>query len=87
VWALAPVRARRTGGRLPVGACHTHALEEADVVAAQAFADVATIGIGILQHRAAIQAHMVVDQFNHALNSRIMIEQAKGILAERAGLD
>jgi GAF domain-containing protein len=60
-------------------------LEEADVVAAQALADVATIGI--LQHRAAIQAHIVVDQLNHALNSRIIIEQAKGILAERTHLD
>jgi GAF domain-containing protein len=60
-------------------------LEEADVVAAQALADVATIGI--LQHRAAIQAHIVVDQLNHALKSRIIIEQAKGILAERTHLD
>ena len=61
------------------------ALKKADVVAAQALADVATIAI--IQHRAAIQTHIVVDQLNHALNSRIMIEQAKGMLAERAGLD
>ena len=47
--------------------------------------DVATIAI--LQHRAAIEAHLVVDQLNHALNSRVAIEQAKGILAERVGLD
>jgi GAF domain-containing protein len=60
-------------------------LEEADVVAAQALADVATIAI--LQHRAAIQAYVLSEQLNHALNSRIMIEQAKGMLAERVGLD
>jgi GAF domain-containing protein len=60
-------------------------LDEADVVAAQALADVATIGI--LQHRAAIQAHIVVEQLNHALNSRVVIEQAKGMLAERSRLD
>jgi GAF domain-containing protein len=60
-------------------------LEDADVVAAQALADVATIGI--LQHRAAIQTHVVVGQLHHALNSRIMIEQAKGIIVERAQLD
>jgi transcriptional regulator with GAF, ATPase, and Fis domain len=59
--------------------------DESDLVTAQALADVATIGI--LQHRAAIQAHLVVDQLNHALNSRVLIEQAKGILSERSGLD
>jgi GAF domain-containing protein len=61
------------------------ALDEADVVAAQALADIATIAI--LQHRAAFAAHVVNEQLNHALNSRIMIEQAKGMLAERSGLD
>jgi len=60
-------------------------LEESDVVAAQALADVATIAI--LQHRAAIEAHLLVDQLNHALNSRVVIEQAKGILAQRVGFD
>ena len=60
-------------------------MREADVDAAQALADVATIAV--LQHRAAIAAHIVVDQLNHALNSRVLIEQAKGVIAERAGLD
>jgi GAF domain-containing protein len=61
------------------------ALDDADVVAAQAFADVATIAI--IQHRAVLEAQVVNEQLNHALNSRIVIEQAKGVLAERAGLD
>jgi GAF domain-containing protein len=61
------------------------ALKKADVVAAQALADVATIAI--LQHRAVIQTHIVNEQVNYALNNRIMIEQAKGVLAERAGFD
>jgi GAF domain-containing protein len=60
-------------------------LDEADVSVAQALADVATIAI--LQHRAVIQTHVVHEQLSRALNSRIMIEQAKGFLAERAGLD
>jgi AmiR/NasT family two-component response regulator len=60
-------------------------LDEADVVAAWALADVATIAI--LQHRAARQAHIVIDQLNHALQSRIAIEQAKGVIAERSRLD
>jgi GAF domain-containing protein len=60
-------------------------LREADVEAAQALADVATIGL--LQHRAALQAQVVNEQLNHALNSRIVIEQAKGMIAERVGLN
>ena len=60
-------------------------LEEADVIAARAFADVATIAI--LQHRASLEAQMVNEQLQHALTSRIVIEQAKGVLAERAGVD
>ncbi len=56
-----------------------------DVDAAQALADIATIAI--LQHRASTEAQSVNEQLNHALNSRIVIEQAKGMLAERLGLD
>jgi GAF domain-containing protein len=60
-------------------------MREADVEAAQALADVATIAI--LQHRAALEAQVLNEQLNHALNSRIVIEQAKGVIAERQGLD
>jgi GAF domain-containing protein len=60
-------------------------LNQADIVVAQAFADVATIAI--LQHRAAMEAQVVKEQLSHALNSRIVIEQAKGMLAERSGVD
>ena len=60
-------------------------MADADVAAAQAFADVATIGV--LGHRAAIEGRMIKDQLNVALNSRIILEQAKGVLAERENLD
>jgi len=60
-------------------------MEPADVAAAQALADVATIAI--LQHEAAKEAQMLNDQLSHALQSRIVIEQAKGVIAEREGLD
>jgi GAF domain-containing protein len=60
-------------------------MSELDVDAAQALADVATIAI--LQHRAVLHAQLVNEQLQQALNSRIVIEQAKGIVGERAGVD
>jgi GAF domain-containing protein len=60
-------------------------MRQADVAAAQAMADVATIAV--LQHRAALETQVLNEQLNHALNSRIVIEQAKGIIAEREGLN
>ncbi|MGI8792258.1 MAG: GAF domain-containing protein [Acidimicrobiales bacterium] len=56
-----------------------------DVEAAQGLADVATIAI--LSHRAASEAQAVNEQLNFALNSRVVIEQAKGIVGERLGLN
>ncbi len=59
-------------------------LDPADVDAAQAFADVATIAI--LQHRATLETQLLNTQLTQALNSRVVIEQAKGVVGERAGL-
>ncbi len=57
----------------------------ADIEVAQALADVATIAV--LQHRAALEAQVVNQQLTHALNSRVTLEQAKGMVAERLDLD
>ena len=81
-----PLRLRGvTIGALNLLRTEKGSLEEADVVPARALPDVATIAI--LQHRAAVQADHLVDELNHALDSRVVIEQAKGLLAERASLD
>lgn len=61
------------------------AMGPADIEVAQAFADVATIAI--LQHRAAHEAQVINEQLTHALSSRVVIEQAKGMVSERLNLD
>ena len=61
------------------------ALGEDKLRIGQALADVATIGL--LQHRAIHRRDTVTEQLQTALNSRILIEQAKGVLAERLHLD
>jgi GAF domain-containing protein len=60
-------------------------MQQADIDSAQALADVATIAI--LQHRAALEAQVLNEQLHHALNSRVVIEQAKGIIADRQHLN
>lgn len=56
-----------------------------EITAARALADIASIAI--LQDRAAHDSAILVDQLQLALNSRVVIEQAKGVAAERLGLD
>jgi GAF domain-containing protein len=60
-------------------------LDEGKLRVGQALADVATIGL--LQHRTIRRRDVVTEQLQTALNSRVLIEQAKGVLAERFHLD
>ena len=68
-------------GALNIFSTKTEPLEPDDQKVAQALADIATIGI--LQERALSDARVVTSQLEVALESRIVIEQAKGIVAER----
>ncbi|RJQ72376.1 ANTAR domain-containing protein [Pseudonocardiaceae bacterium YIM PH 21723] len=58
-------------------------LTEESVAVAQSFADVATISI--IQVRALRESELLAEQLQSALNSRIVIEQAKGMLAVQRG--
>jgi GAF domain-containing protein len=60
-------------------------MDQADVIVARAFADLATLSI--VQHRASAEAQRLNEQLSAALTSRVVIEQAKGVIAERAGID
>ena len=72
---------RRTVGALGMLSTEPQPLSERDVLLGQTLADVATIAI--LQHRTIEHRNVERAQLQNALTSRIAIEQAKGILAER----
>jgi GAF domain-containing protein len=81
----APMRLRgQVLGALNLFGTSVGELGEADIAVAQALADVATIGL--LQERSIRQSGVVAEQLQHALNSRILIEQAKGVISESAGM-
>ncbi len=60
-------------------------LGDDDIRLGQALANVTTVGL--LQHRTLAQRRVLGEQLRHVLNTRVLIEQAKGVLAERLGID
>jgi GAF domain-containing protein len=66
---------RTTSGALPPESLQT----------AQALVDIATIGL--LQERSIRRRDVLAEQLQLALNSRVLIEQAKGVISERLGVD
>jgi GAF domain-containing protein len=81
-----PMRLRgRTIGALNLFRTHQGPLLDDDVVLAQGLADVATIAI--LQHQSSLNASTLNVQLSNALNSRIIIEQAKGMVRQASNCD
>jgi transcriptional regulator with GAF, ATPase, and Fis domain len=81
-----PMRLRRTViGVLNLLNVEATQLDDVQLALGQAFADVATIGL--LQQRAVHHGDVLVQQLQIALNSRVVIEQAKGVVAATAGVD
>jgi GAF domain-containing protein len=60
-------------------------MDEADLIVARAFADIAALSI--LQHRASTEAQRLNEQLTGALSSRVVIEQAKGAISEHCSID
>lgn len=71
-------------GAVNLYCAHARVLSDAEINVAQALADVATIGL--IQQRIIRDTTVLTDQLQTALNSRVLIEQAKGVIAERDGM-
>jgi hypothetical protein len=83
--AALPMRLReQTIGGLNLFDDHAVPVAPDDRRLAQALADVATTGI--LQQRSAQRSTLLAGHLQSALSSRVVIEQARGILAERNGM-
>ena len=81
-----PLRLRQeTIGALNLFGTEPAPMNEVDVKMVQALADVATIGL--MQERAVRHSEQLSEQLQSALNTRIVIEQAKGALAQIHGVD
>ncbi|MDO9398656.1 MAG: GAF and ANTAR domain-containing protein [Herbiconiux sp.] len=81
-----PMRLRdQTIGSLNLFSDRIGPMDPKDTATARALADVATIGI--LQERAIREADVARQQLQRALDSRVVIEQAKGVLSHLEGID
>jgi GAF domain-containing protein len=78
------LRAERIGAMNVFSANVGGRLADTDVEIVQALADVASIGL--LQERAISRGELLTEQLQGALNSRIIIEQAKGAVAQARGV-
>ncbi|HZT64207.1 MAG TPA: GAF and ANTAR domain-containing protein [Acidimicrobiales bacterium] len=80
-----PLRLRdRTVGALNLFNAGQTPMTDEDLVVARAFADLAAISV--VQHWSTIENQLLNEQLMRALDSRVLIEQAKGVIFERAGI-
>jgi GAF domain-containing protein len=80
-----PMRLRdQVIGVMTLGSATPGELDEALVLIGQALADMTTITI--LRERALAETTKLATQLQTALTSRVVLEQAKGVLAERGGV-
>jgi len=80
-----PLRLRQTViGALNLFGTEVGHLSPAEVRVVQALADIATIGL--LQERAIHRGEVLTQQLQAALSSRVVVEQAKGVLAQIHGV-
>lgn len=85
VYAL-PMRLRdRTIGAVNLFCASGSTLKPADLQIGRVLADMAALGI--INHRRMRHQELLAEQLQTALNSRIVIEQAKGVIAERTHVD
>lgn len=81
-----PLRLRSdTIGSLNLFSDRPGPITEEDAAAARGLADIATIGI--LHERALRESDIARQQLQYALDSRVVIEQAKGVLAQADKID
>jgi len=81
-----PLRVRGEAlGAISLHGTHSHLLSEYTISTLQNLADIAATSID--QARQLQQNRILVSQLQSALNSRVVLEQAKGILAERMKVD
>jgi GAF domain-containing protein len=83
---VVPLRLRGSViGTLSLFGVQTGRISDEDISVAQGLADVATIGI--LHERALRESGIAHEQLQFALNSRVIIEQAKGVIAYTKAVD
>lgn len=81
-----PMRLRdQVIGAMNLFSTHTGGMQPNELVIVQSLADTATIGL--IQERSIRRGEMLSEQLHAALNSRIVIEQAKGALSRIHGID